>query len=117
MITEIAFYVYPVTDMPRARKFYEETLGLKVSSNFRDEWIEYDIGAGTFAITSADLNHKPGLRGGLIAFEVEDFDTAIRLLRERGAPFVLEPTPTPVCRFAILADPDGNHVSIHKRNA
>ncbi|MGH7231478.1 MAG: VOC family protein [Nitrospiraceae bacterium] len=40
MITSIAFTVYPVTDLARARRFYEETLGLTVSRNFRDEWAE-----------------------------------------------------------------------------
>jgi predicted enzyme related to lactoylglutathione lyase len=117
MITEIAFYVYPVTDIARARKFYEETLGLKVSSNYQDAWIEYDIGAGTFAITAMDMGRKPGAAGGLVAFEVDDFDAEIKRLKARGVPFALEPMPTPICRFAVIADPDGNHVSIHKRNA
>jgi predicted enzyme related to lactoylglutathione lyase len=117
MITEIAFYVYPVAEMARARKFYEEVLGLKVGSRFGEGWIEYDIGAGTFAITSMDIRHKPGVQGGLIAFEVDDFEAEIKRLEERGVRFVLEPTPTPVCRFAVIADPDGNHLSIHKRNA
>ena len=34
--TEIAFVVYPVHDMPRARQFYENVLGLKVTSQWED---------------------------------------------------------------------------------
>ena len=30
-VVEIAFSVYPVTDLKRARAFYEETLGLKAA--------------------------------------------------------------------------------------
>ena len=30
MIKKVAFTMLPVTDVPRARKFYEETLGLTV---------------------------------------------------------------------------------------
>jgi catechol 2,3-dioxygenase-like lactoylglutathione lyase family enzyme len=30
MFKKVAFTYYPVTDVARARKFYEETLGLKV---------------------------------------------------------------------------------------
>lgn len=31
MIKHIAFTLYPVTDMARARRFYEETLGLRLT--------------------------------------------------------------------------------------
>ncbi len=44
MITSIAFTVYPVTDMARSRGFYEGVLGLTISENYRDEWVEYDLG-------------------------------------------------------------------------
>lgn len=57
MITSIAFTVHPVTDMARSRGFYEKVLGLKVSHNFRDEWVEYDLGGSIFAITTVDLGH------------------------------------------------------------
>ena len=117
MITEIAFFVYPVADVPTARKFYEDVLGLKLESDFGGEWIEYAIGSGTFAITSMDKTHQPGLQGGLIALEVDDLDATVKRLKERGVSFVMEATTTPVCRFATVSDPDGNHLIIHQRNA
>ena len=50
-ITEIAFSSYPVTDITKARAFYEGVLGLKVTmeNNMGNggHWIEYDIGATT----------------------------------------------------------------------
>jgi len=116
MITEIAFYVYPVSDMGRARRFYEEVLNLKLESNFGDEWVEYGIANGTFAITTTDLDHKPGVHGGVIAFEVLHLDTTLNRFKELDVPLVREVFATPVCRMAIVADPDGNHVIIHKRN-
>jgi extradiol dioxygenase family protein len=33
MFKKVAFTYYPVTDVARARKFYEETLGLKSGSS------------------------------------------------------------------------------------
>src|SRR5688572_25232136 len=71
MIQSIAFFVYPVADMTRARDFYERILGLKVETSFSDEWIEYDIGGTTFAITTMDESHKPAGKGAVIAFEVD----------------------------------------------
>ena len=32
MFKKVAFTMYPITDVARARKFYEETLGLKRGS-------------------------------------------------------------------------------------
>ena len=76
MIQELAFVAYPVSDMKRARRFYEETLRLKLESNFQDQWVEYDIRGATFAITSMDLNHKPGAKGGLVAYPLSNMKRA-----------------------------------------
>jgi extradiol dioxygenase family protein len=49
MIKKVAFTMYPITDVARARKFYEETLGLKrgsMGSQGEQYWIEYDLPAG-----------------------------------------------------------------------
>ncbi len=118
-VTEIAFTGYPVTDIARARAFYENILRLQVSTTFEHDgrhWIEYDIGPGTLAISNMAPEWKPSRDGPSIALEVADFDAAIAELRAAGVTFVIEPTPSPVCRIAIIADPDGNSVAIHKRN-
>ncbi len=116
MIKEIAFIVYPVSDVPRARQFYEDTLGLKLDNNWEDKWVEYDVNGVAFAITSWLPDNKPGVPGGNIAFEVDDLDTSVAALKAREVKFVQEIFATPVCRMAIVADPDGNRVIIHKRN-
>jgi catechol 2,3-dioxygenase-like lactoylglutathione lyase family enzyme len=55
MITSIAFIVYPVSNMERARAFYEHVLGLHVSHNYRDVWVEYNLGESTFAISTSEM--------------------------------------------------------------
>ncbi len=41
-IKEIGFVAIPITDIPRARKFYEGVLGLQVSDEMMGgKWIEY----------------------------------------------------------------------------
>jgi predicted enzyme related to lactoylglutathione lyase len=117
-VTEIAFTGYPVTDLKRARQFYEVTLGLKPTKVFGDEhtaWVEYDIGAGTLAIGNGAPDWKPSPGGGSVGLEVDDFDAAIRHLRASGATFHLAPIETPVCQMAVVADPDGNSITIHNR--
>ena len=119
-VTEIAFVVYPVTDSKRAGRFYEGTLALTPSRVFGNEsqgMIEYDIGPGTLAVGFGYPGFTPSSGGGCAALEVDDFDAAVSRLRADGAQFVVEPTETPVCHIAIVRDPDGNSVMIHKRKA
>jgi len=46
---------------------------------------------------------------------MENFDAAILELRAAGVPFKMEPMETPVCHMAMVLDPDGSSVCIHKR--
>ena len=62
MITSIAFTAYPVSNMERARAFYEHVLGLQASHHYQDVWVEYDLGGSTFAITTTDMGHTPGAK-------------------------------------------------------
>ena len=120
-VIEFAFTGYSVTDMPRARAFYEGVLGLSPASTFGLDdgfyWIEYEVGPHTLAITNMSADWKPSPNGGGVALEVEDFDAAIAWLKEKHVTFYAEPFASPVCRMALIADPDGNSICIHKRNA
>ncbi len=115
MFTSIAFTVYPVTSMARALHFYESVLGLRQTYNFQDEWVEYDIGSGTFAITTTEMGHTPGAKGAVVGFEVDALDTFVKMLKDKSVPFAVDIFETPVCRMAVIEDPDKNHLVIHKR--
>ncbi len=119
-VVEIAFVGYPVTDLRRARAFYEGVLGLTESRCFGtgdQGFVEYDIGTGTLSIGNGAPEWKPSPGGGSVGLEVDDFDGAIARLKSSGCTFVLEPFETPVCRMAAVSDPDGNSVMIHRRKA
>ena len=120
-VSEIAFSCYPVTDMARARKFYEEVLGLKptmiVGESGGMQWTEYDIANGTLSIGAGAPDWKPTATGCSVGLEVEDFDVAIAHLKANSVKFKMEPFPTPVCHMAFIYDTEGNLVCIHKRNA
>lgn len=119
-IKEIAFTGYPVTDIARARRFYEGVLQLTPSVQFEHEgkhWIEYDIGGATLAISNMSDKWKASADGPSSALEVEDFDVAINALRAAKAAFALEPMDSGVCRMAVILDPDGNSLLIHKRRS
>jgi catechol 2,3-dioxygenase-like lactoylglutathione lyase family enzyme len=115
MIQSIAFLTYAVSDIKIARHFYEEILGLKLTHEAGGEWFEYDVGGTTFAISVADADHPVPVRGAVLAFEVSDLEAAVARFRRLGARFRREITETPVCRFAIVLDPDDSEIIIHKR--
>jgi predicted enzyme related to lactoylglutathione lyase len=78
-------------------------------------WVEYEIGNGTLGIGCYGDVWKPSPDGTCIAFEVDDLDAEIARLKSRGVKFAMEAMPTPICHFAIICDPDGNKILIHKR--
>ena len=50
-----------------------------------------------------------------IAFsEVEDFEDAVKSFKAASADFAAEGIESPVCNMAVVQDPDGNKIIIHK---
>jgi predicted enzyme related to lactoylglutathione lyase len=116
MLRKVAFTMYPVKDMARARAFYEETLGLPPSSyGEKSPWVEFDLpGGGCLAITTVTPNEPSASAGGTIAFEVDDLPATIAELKGKGVEFAAEGIESPVCHMAIVKDPDGNAIILHK---
>jgi len=114
-IKEIGFVAIPVTDIKRARGFYEEVLGLKMSEEMMSgRWVEYAVGDDTLAIANVSDTWTPSDQGTGAALEVENFDDAIKRLKDRHVRFAAEPFETPCCHMAVVQDPDGNKLMIHK---
>jgi catechol 2,3-dioxygenase-like lactoylglutathione lyase family enzyme len=86
MVKELAFVVYYVGDVARARRFYGEILGLRPGEWFNEDWIEFDLGNATFALdgTGEELGVVPGTSSGA-GFEVDDIAAMRRRLIEAGA--------------------------------
>ncbi|WOO42225.1 VOC family protein [Rubellicoccus peritrichatus] len=117
-VTEIAFVGNPVTDIKRARDFYERILGLDAGEIDEEiaegqYWIEYAIGDQTLAISNTW--EPSGASGPSAALEVDDFDAAMAHLKQEGVNIILEKLETPVCFMGLITDPDGNGLTIHKR--
>lgn len=112
-IKSIAFVGIPVTDMAKARAFYENVLGLKPDPEMTGErWTEYPVGAGVIAIASVGGDWRPSDEGTAAALEVESLGDATARLKEHKIWY--DQVESPVCRMAIIQDPDGNKLIIHK---
>ena len=121
-VTGLAFAIYHVTDVARARQFYGEALGLKVCMEMEfapgQWWIEYDAGGpSALALTNYEspgmnLAPSPG-----VALEVGDQEEALARVRAAGIPVTWGPNDFPVCRCFAVKDPDGNDLYFHQRKA
>jgi len=120
-VVAFAFTGYPVTDLARARGFYEGVLGLKPGTVWEGGgkgWVEYELGDSTLAIgNGAGDQWLPSSQGASVALEVADFPATVAALREAGVKFVGESLEFPSCHFAIIQDPDGNRLLIHKKKS
>lgn len=116
-VKELAFVFYPVTDVARARKFYEGLLGLKVGVAFEfapgQWWVEYDIAGQALALS----NGVPGAKADNLVLEVASLDETVATLRAANVPLIGEIMEFPPCRMCRIADPDGNEIGFHQRKA
>jgi predicted enzyme related to lactoylglutathione lyase len=114
-INNLAFVGIPVTDIKRARGFYQGVLGLTIAEEMLDgNWIEFTVGHNTLAIANVGAQWTPSDQGISAALEVEDFEQTINELRRQGVRFAAEPFETPCCHMAVVKDPDGNKLIVHK---
>jgi predicted enzyme related to lactoylglutathione lyase len=117
MINKVAFTMYPVTDVARARRFYEETLGLTVGvagSQGGMHWIEYDLpGGGCLALTNVG-EAEPSASGGTVALEVEDLDELVEALHRQDVAFLGDVVRGPMCRMVTCLDSEGNSLLLHQ---
>ena len=115
-IKEIAFVFHPVTDIERARKFYEELLGLKRGLQVEfapgQWWIEYDIAGQALGISNAMPDGKPQ---ACLTLEVADLDASLKTVKDSGVPLAFDVMEFPPCRMFGIKDPDGNQIGLHQR--
>lgn len=113
-----------VEDMPRAKSFYQEMLGLQVVS---DLGVFVELNANEHMLlalfTRAAMHEsEPNLAIGpvsgqhaALALEVPDLDAYCEQLRAKGAAFASPETNHPEwgLRTAFLADPDNNLLCVY----
>ena len=116
-VEHVDFISIPTQDVPRAKRFYGELLGLELEKD-TPAGAEYRAGQvtlGIWAPESQGLPFTPNQSG--FALRVADVAEARRELEEQGVSFDMETFDTGVCHMALMRDPDGNQVILHRRHA
>jgi predicted enzyme related to lactoylglutathione lyase len=107
-VERVDFIAQPVEDLARADAFYGETLSLARNPNSGERWVEYETGNLTLALSQY---------GGGVALRVSDVAEARGELETEGTEFTMDTFDSGVCNGAPFADPDGNHLLLHRRYA
>jgi catechol 2,3-dioxygenase-like lactoylglutathione lyase family enzyme len=102
-------------NIPRAKRFYGETLGLELETEGESD-LEFRCGQVTldvFEPTSIGQEFAPSPAG--LALRVDDVDAVRAELESKGVEFDGETLETAVCKMAFFKDPDGNALLLHRR--
>ena len=116
-VEKVDFVSVLTQDIPRARGFYGETLGLPIETEGEND-LEFRLGQVTLDVfnpASVGQEFAPSPAG--IAIRVPDVAAARADLEAKGVQFDGEIVDTGVCHFAFFKDPDGNALMLHRRYA
>lgn len=112
----------PTRDLDRARRFYEDRLGLADGTERPDGKVVYDCAGTALALFPRDDGTKA--EHTVVSFRVEDIHAAVATLEARGVVFADYDLPglrtvDHVCvlgseKAAWFSDPEGNILCIHE---
>ena len=123
MNNPVNWFEIPVTDMERARKFYEKVFDLKVEVNEWEEGMVMGIfpfdhtTVGASGALIKNKNHTPSHQGTLVYFsvkEIEDIEPKIK--KEGGKILNSKFSIGEHGSCAIFEDTEGNRVALHQNS-
>ena len=117
-IRGVDFVVHYVRDLKEAVSFYRDILDLKLElHNPEWNWAEFSVPPITLvlfgAYEGAPLANGKGGCG--LSLAVNDFDASIEELRRKGVEVEWGPNELSTCRVAMISDPGGNPIFLHRR--
>jgi predicted enzyme related to lactoylglutathione lyase len=114
-VERVDFVSFLTQDVPRAKQFYSEVIGLEIETEGESD-MEFRAGQVTLDIfdpSSIGQPFAPSPAG--MALRVPDVDATRAELESKGVVFDGETIQTGVCRMAFFKDPDGNALILHRR--
>ena len=114
---EMRLLVIRTPDMTRLANFYS-LLGLTFDYHKHDKSpYHYSAALGSTTLEIYALaKGQPGADKHLrLGFAVDNFETIIKLLKEKDTEFLSEPAQTDYGFVAIIKDPDGRKIELYKK--
>jgi len=122
IVNKLTMFTLAVSDMPKAKAFYADTLGLKVTKDYRQDdqnwWVTLTSHEGGISINLARYGEyimKPGTVG--VYFKTSDVAAAHKELSKMGGKVndIQDDLfgPGSGVKFFQLEDPDGTQVTLY----
>ena len=113
MLRGVAVVWMPVQDIARAKSFYRDTLGLKIT-NEDGEWAEVDANGLTIGLNGREPSGA-GTGGPVVTFQRHgDLVEAVSNLKEQGVEVPAEISEHPWGRVATFKDSEGNDLQLYE---
>ncbi len=106
MIKGLTYAIVTTPDVPRARRFFTEKLGLSTEDDQGDFFSQFTTREGTLWAVMAMPEHASP-RSAELYLLVDDADAAYRTWKERGVEMVSEPNDQPFGRTFSFRDAGG----------
>jgi predicted enzyme related to lactoylglutathione lyase len=106
MIKGLTYAIVTTDDVPRARQFFTEKLGLGTEDNMGDTFSQFTTRDGTLWAVMSRPQHAAPL-GAELYLQVDDPEAAYALWKQRGVEMVTEPHTEPFGRTFAFKDADG----------
>jgi len=106
VIKGLTYAIVTTEDVPRARRFFTEKLGLSTEDDQGDVFSQFTTREGTLWAVMGRPEHA-AVNGVELYLLVDDADAAYRTWKERGVEMVTEPNDQPFGRTFAFRDPDG----------
>jgi predicted enzyme related to lactoylglutathione lyase len=128
-INKLNMFSITVSNIAKSKAFYAETLGLKVTKDYREDddnwWVTLEFPGGGANVTlakagkyGADDPVKPGMIG--LYLETTDIETAREDLKKKGLKIgdIMDDLfgPGSGTKFFNIEDPDGNSINVLQPN-
>ena len=119
MANPVNWFEIPVSDLQRAKNFYETVLGyellLREMGPLKMAWFPMEEGAeyATGSLVQAE-SYVPSRHGSLVYFGVKDISKALELVTQNGGKIINEKSP--IGEFGFVAhfeDCEGNRIALH----
>jgi predicted enzyme related to lactoylglutathione lyase len=97
-------------DLERARAFYSQTLGLKISDHLPGHFVKFDSVAGFVCLERTGTESYPSKDKAVLFFAVPDLEEAKAAI---GAERIVQSEE----KWAVLHDPEGHNILLLQRDA
>lgn len=106
MIKGLTYAIVTTDDVPRARRFYTEQLGLQTEDDMGEEFSQFTTREGSMWAIMRRPEHASE-RSAELYLQVDSVDDTYMTWRSRGVETINEPHDEPFGRTFAFKDPDG----------